>query len=495
MRALAIIALSGLAGTCSSPPSSHAPDSLLEQIKQSGEFRVVTRNSPVTFYHGTDQPRGIDYELAQGFANWLGVDLKIYVAEPFREILSHITTGNAHVGAAGLTVTESSKALVDFGPTYQTTDQQLIYRVGSRKPKTIEDVFGKHLEILAGSAHVNVLENYRQQHPLLDWVENPYADAEELLKKISTGMIDYTVLNSNVFDILRHLHPDTRAAFDLGTQKQIAWALPKTKDESLSKSVSSYFAKIQANGELQKLHDRYYFYAEDFDYVGSRSFLRHFELRLPKYKSFFIEASKETGLDWHLLAAMAYQESHWDPQAVSYTYVRGIMMLTQQTAEMMGVEDRTDAQESIEGGARYFLRIVKKFPERISERDKTLFALAAYNVGFGHLEDARVITEIQGGDPDRWNDVQKRLPLLSQKEWYERVSRGYARGNEPVQYVNNIQRYYNYLLWMTARDISAELRLPYDDQIIAKRAGVNYSAGPGRSALEVWRSVPLVLHQ
>ena len=145
MRALVIIALSGLAGTCSSPPLLHGPESLLEEIKQSGEFRVVTRRSPVTFYHGADQSRGIDYELAQGFANRLGVDLKIYVAEPFREILSHIATGNAHVGAAGLTVTESSETLVDFGPTYQIVNQQLIYKVGTRKPKTIEDVLEPYL--------------------------------------------------------------------------------------------------------------------------------------------------------------------------------------------------------------------------------------------------------------------------------------------------------------------------------------------------------------
>ena len=474
MRILVIIALSGLAGTCSSPPLLHAPGSLLEEIKQSGEFRVVTRNSPVTFYHGADQSRGIDYELAQGFANWLGVDLKIYVAEPFREILSHIATGNAHVGAAGLTVTESSKALVDFGPTYQIINQQLIYKIGTQKPKTIEDVLEKNIEIVAGSAHVGVLEDHYRQHPSLRWVENPHANAEELLRKVSAGLVDYTVINSNVFEMLRHLHPDTRAAFDLGTQKQIAWALPKTDDQSLSESVSSYFSEIQANGALQEIHDRYSFYALDFDYVGSRSFLRHFELRLPKYRDFFVKAAEDTGLDWRLLAAMAYQESHWDPQAISFTHVKGLMMLTQKTADMMGVEDRTDAQESIEGGARYFVRILKKFPERISEPDRVQFALAAYNVGFGHLEDARVITEIQSGNPDHWSDVQKRLPLLSEKEWYERISHGYARGHEPIHYVKNIERYYNYLLWMTAQEISAELHLPYDKQATGQKTGIGY---------------------
>ncbi len=220
---------------------------------------------------------------------------------------------------------------------------------------------------------------------------------------------------------------------------------------SLSESVSAYFGELLATTELNAILDRYYFFTKkDFDYVGSRAFVRHFESRLPEYKEHFLAAAKRTDVDWRLLAAMAYQESHWDSTAVSPTGVKGIMMLTLLTAGMLGVEDRTDPEQSIHGGAEYLVRVVKKVPQRISEPDRTWLAVAAYNVGYGHLEDARVITEIQGGDPDSWQEVRERLPLLSEPDWFERMPRGYARGHEPVKYVDNVRRYYDMLRWMTA---------------------------------------------
>lgn len=467
MRTLLIIALSYAVGTCSSPPS------LLEQVKLSGEFRVVTRNSPVTFYYGPEEARGIDYELARGFAERLGVELRIYLADQFWEIFPDVAQGKAHVGAAGLTITEPRRSLVDFGPPYQIVTQQLIYRRGTTRPKSIDDLLGGRLEIIASSAHVRLLERARREQPLLSWIENPEAGAEDLLRSVSTGDIDYTIMDSNFFSLLRPFHPDTRAAFSLGGESEIAWALPKGEDTSLRESISAYFAELEASGELQELLDRYYRAGRDFDYVGSRTFVRHFHSRLPQYRSLFTEAAEELDLDWRLLAAMAYQESHWNPEAVSPTQVRGIMMLTRHTAEMMEVEDRTDARESIMGGARYFVRVLNKVPERIPEPDRTWLAVAAYNVGFGHLEDARVITELQGGDPDQWKDVRERLPLLSQQQWYERVPRGFARGEEPVLYVDNVQRYHDFLRWMTATEpdgaeapaVLSELTAPLEEAL------------------------------
>jgi membrane-bound lytic murein transglycosylase F len=446
-----MVILSYLLGTCSTPPS------LLEQIVLSGEFRAVTRNSPVTFYYGQDEPRGISYELAKGFADRLGVDLRIYVAEEFWQIFPDVAGGNAHVGAAALTITQPREALVDFGPPYQQVQQQVIYRRGTRRPAGLADVIGGRLEVLAGSAYVAQLKQARQQLPLLTWVENPSVGIEELIRRVAAGEIDYTIADSHIFDLLRHSHPDARAAFNLGPTSSIAWALPKTADTSLRESVAAYFAELRATGELSRMLDRYYFYAaDDFDYVGSRAFVRHFDSRLPEYKDHFIAAAEGTDLDWRLLAAMAYQESHWDPLAVSPTGVRGMMMLTQRTAQMMGVEDRTDPRESIRGGAEYFARVMKKVPTRIGEPDRSWLAVAAYNVGYGHLEDARIITEIQGGDPDSWQDVRERLPLLSDPHWYERLPRGYAPGIQPLHYVDNVRRYYDLLLWMTAGEMVSD---------------------------------------
>jgi len=447
-RTLGIVALSYFLGTCASPPS------LLEQVLLSGEFRAVTRNSPATFYYGADEPRGIDYELAKGYADRLGVELRIYVADQFWQIFPEVTSGRAHVGAAGLSITTPRQELVDFGPSYQSIQQQIIYRRGTARPRKFADVVGGNMEVLSGSAYLGVLERARALIPELTWTENPNVGVEELVRRVASGQIDSTVIDSNIFELLRHSHPDARVAFNLGAETPIAWALPKITDTSLREDVAAYFAELRATGELSQIIERYYFYAEDdFDYVGSRAFVRHFHSRLPEYKSTFIQAGVDTSLDWRLLAAMAYQESHWNPDAVSPTGVKGMMMLTLRTAQMMGVEDRTDPTESILGGADYFVRVMDKVPERIAEPDRTWLGVAAYNSGYGHLEDARIITQIQGGNPDSWPEVRERLPLLSDPTWYERVPRGYAPGSESLLYVDNVRRYYDILLWMTAEEM------------------------------------------
>jgi membrane-bound lytic murein transglycosylase F len=239
--------------------------------------------------------------------------------------------------------------------------------------------------------------------------------------------------------------------FTLGPTDQIAWALPKGAEE-LHESIAAYFAEIEATGKLKQILDRYYFASSEFDYVGSRAFIRHVNTRLPQYRNFFLEAERSTGIDWRLLAAIAYQESHWDPNAVSPTGVRGMMMLTERTANMMEVSNRQDARGSILGGAHYYLRTRRKVPERIGEPDRSWLTVAAYNLGFGHLEDARILTQHQGADPDRWDEVRARLPLLSDKEWFSRVQRGFAPGQTAVVYVDNVRRYYEILMWLDSHE-------------------------------------------
>ena len=178
-----------------------------------------------------------------------------------------------------------------------------------------------------------------------------------------------------------------------------------------------------------------------FEYEDSRKFQTNAAARLARYRAWFEQAATQVGLDWRLLAAIAYQESKWDPRAQSDQGAAGVMMLTADTAHAMGVRDRANPQQSIFAGARYLAQVRATIPERIAEPDRTWLAVAAYNVGLAHLEDARVITQALGKNPDSWGDVRARLPLLAQERWYSRVRGGYARGWEPVRFVDRIQRY------------------------------------------------------
>jgi membrane-bound lytic murein transglycosylase F len=439
---LAAMVLGALLSTCSSPPS------VLERILRSGELRVVTRNTPAAFYYGADEPRGIEYELARGYAAKLGVSLRIYIDE---QVFPDLVSGKAQIGAASLTVADARRDSVTFGPGYQQIEPLIVYRRGTPRPRKLGDLVGGRLEVVASSSHAALLEKLRAQEPLLTWIEHTERSSEELIRRVADGEIDYTVADSHLFELLRHFYPDLRVAFPLGPADQIAWALPKG-DEPLRESIAAYFAELEATGELKQILDRYYFASNEFDYVGSRAFVRHVNTRLPRYRDFFLEAERSTGIDWRLLAAIAYQESHWDPAAVSPTGVRGMMMLTEHTANMMEVGNRQDARSSVLGGGHYYLRVRRKVPERIGEPDRTWLAVAAYNLGFGHLEDARILTQMQGADPDRWEEVRERLPLLSDKAWFSRVQRGFAPGQTAVAYVDNVRRYYEILMWLDSHE-------------------------------------------
>jgi membrane-bound lytic murein transglycosylase F len=450
VRTLLIIVLASLVGTCSAPPP------LLDQVLETGELRIVTRNSPTAYTISPDGPTGPEYDLVRAFAEDLGVALVVESVNSVSEILPHLLAGKAHMAAAGLSITDSRRDYVHFSHPYKSVDVHLIYKLGTGRPREIDDILDRSLEVMASTSHVDILASMQEDYPTLEWTENADLEAADLLTKVATGEVELTIADSPDFNIQRHFYPDLRVALDLQVDDPIAWAFPKGAGDALLARADEFIIDADRSGLLARVHERYYGHTKKYDYVGTRNFIRHYESRLPRYRAMFEAAGAETGIDWRLLAAMGYQESHWRANAVSPTGVRGIMMLTQDTADYLGLEDRTDPESSIFGGARYFARQTERVADTVAEPDRTWMALAAYNVGFNHLKDARLIVEWQGGDPDSWIDIRKALPLKAQKKWYSQVPYGYARGWEPVLYVNNIRAYYNILLWLTEQEETEE---------------------------------------
>lgn len=431
--------------------SCNEPETELERVKKQGTLTVVTRNAATTYYEGPRGYTGLEYDLVRGFAKEQGLKLEIVVATNVSDVLSMLAEGKADLAAAGLTITPSREQWARFTPPYQEITQQLVYRTGTRHPRTLDKLDGI-LEITANSSHEEQLHALHGEYHNLNWRENQELESEDLLTLVWEKMIDYTIADSNEVAMYRRFYPELRIAFDISKPQQLAWAFPKGTDDSLYLAASDYFKRLKEEGRLARLIERYYGHLEDFDYVGTRTYMRHIRERLPKYRGMFEYAAEEFGIDWRLLAAAAYQESHWDPDAVSPTGVRGMMMLTEATASYLGIDERTDPVQSIRGGALYIKLLLKKIPERIKDPDRSWLALASYNVGFGHLEDARVITQRQGGDPDSWKDVKEHLPLLRKRKWHSQTKHGYARGNETVRYVENIRSYYDILVWLTDRE-------------------------------------------
>jgi membrane-bound lytic murein transglycosylase F len=312
-------------------------------------------------------------------------------------------------------------------------------------PRKVEELVGKNIEVIASSSYVERLQELSQQIPGLKWTEVSDAGTEQLLEKVWLKQIDCTVADSNIVSINRRYYPELLVAFPLAEDQALAWILADNW-KHLGPDLEQWLEQIEQNGDLAAIHEKYYGHVDIFDYVDMRQFISRIKTRLPKYREDFVRESKVAGVDWSLLAAQAYQESHWNPHAKSPTGVRGMMMLTLNTAKSVGVKNRLDAKQSIKGGARYLARMIKRVPESVQGENRVWLALAAYNVGFAHLQDARILAEQLGKNPDSWTELKQVLPLLSQKKYYKKLKYGYARGSEPVTYVQRIRDYQQVLL-------------------------------------------------
>jgi membrane-bound lytic murein transglycosylase F len=445
LKTFLVITFTAFLFSCGKPHVPTALSSLLERES----IRVGTVYGAATYYNGAEGPQGFEYELLAGFAAYLGVTLDVYPFYNYDEMLQQLEDGNLDIVATGDAVTSQLMSRFDYGPRYQQVKQQLVFQAGTARPRSIQDLEAP-VVLVTGSSQsfllYQALENTNNKDDKNKLVTTEDSDLEELLQQVALGDISYTVADSNRLALQRRRYPNLAVAFTVNVAMPMAWALPRDQDDSVKAALIEYFGTVHQSGWFTVLEDKYFGHIRQFDYVDSRAFNAAAENTLVQYEAMFKQYSGD--LDWRLLAAMSYQESHWEPDAVSRTGVRGLMMLTLDTASDWNVDDRTDPEQSIRGGSRYFASLLQRIPARIGEPDRTWMAMAAYNIGMGHLEDARILTERQGGNPDLWVDVKRRLPQLRQKKYYRTTKYGYARGDEALTYVENIRRYYDSLVWL-----------------------------------------------
>jgi len=411
----------------------------LDQIKSRGELRVSTLNSSLTFMDSPEGNLGFDYELAKRFADYLGVKLVISQHTTIESMFDDLDQGKTDMLASGLVYNNERLKNYRAGPEYYSVSQQLVYRQGAVRPKSFADIKGS-LVVSAGSAHIATLEAASQKYPDLTWSTTDKLSPRDLLQQVENGKLDYTLGDSVTIALMQRVYPRLAVAFDATDDEPVTWYYRKQPDDdSLAAAMLDFFSQISEDGTLEKLEEKYLGHVGDFDYVDTRTFLNAIDTTLPDLQPLFEKYAQN--IDWRLLAAIAYQESHWDPLAKSPTGVRGVMMLTRATAGGLNVDDRTDAEQSIRGGAQYLSHLMDKMPESIPQDERIWFALAAYNMGYGHMLDARKLTAQQKGNPDSWADVKQRLPMLNQKRFFSRTTYGYARGTQAYNYVENIRRY------------------------------------------------------
>jgi len=416
----------------------------LEVIKSRGELVLITRNNESCYFEAAHGPAGFEYELAKLFANHLNLRIRTLLVEDEAQMVEALLQGKGDIIAAGAPFGRPAARMVALGPGYLDVNAQVVGRRGGPAVTGAKDLLQTPLWVTGSSAGFDRLKGLKEEYADLRWQTLSEYSSEEMLQLVWNQSVPLTIVESNTMAMNRRFYPELVVHFTVGETQKLRWAM-NPSNKQLQRAVLQWFEMTSTQEAIASLVSHYYSHLEGFDYVDLTRYRRRIFDRLPKYQTYFEEAASRNGLDWQLVAAMAYQESHWNPLAVSFTGVRGIMMITADTAKTLGLKDRLVEKEAIYAGTRYLAQLHRLVGDQVPEPDRTLMALAAYNLGFGHLKDVRELTAELGKSPNSWSAVREVLPLLQKKKYYQKLPHGYARGNEAVRYVDRIRTYHKIL--------------------------------------------------
>ncbi len=422
----------------------------LDQILASGELVLLTQENAHNYYRYNGAPMGFEYELAKAFADYLGVRLTVKTVDTWDGLIDGLTRGDGALVGASMTVTESRKRQVRFSDPYLTIQQHIIVHRSSRKINTPEDLAGRTVHVAAGTSYHERLKSLQEEGLTLSIETHEGTSTEDLLRKVASRDVPVTVADSNVALLNRRYYPRIAIKGALKAPEQLAWAVHRDARKLLYR-INTFFRTIRENGRFSEIYGRYYGDVTEFDYVNMMMFQRKVAAVLPRYAGFIREAAEENGFDWRLIAAQMYQESHFDPLARSHANAIGLMQLLPKTAKSLSVTDIFDPEQNIRAGVRHLKAVYELF-DQAKENDRMMIALATYNIGYGHMFDARNLARRKGLDPNRWASIAQTLPLLMQREYYADAKYGYCRGSEPVNYIRQVMRYYDILRHAAAFD-------------------------------------------
>ena len=443
MRPLLLLMCVVLLAACS--PGETPP---IEDFRKLGELRVATRNDAIAYFRGSDGAQaGFEHDLVVALANELEVPVRFVEYPDAAQAIDAVLRGQVHLAAAGLS--RRDLLPVVWSAPLREVDYVLAGRTQSAAVPNEAALAGRRVSVRRGSLVAQRIAEIAQHHKDLKLhVLDAFAD-QALLGQLADGQLDLVATDRAHFALAAQINPDLEVKFDLPLRSAVSWAMPMRAAGDLPQAVESFLGEARRQGLVDRLADRYFSHTRRISAQDAEGFLRRVEERLPRFRSLFEAAEAESGIDWRYLAALAYQESQWDPLARSYTGVRGMMMLTTETADHLGVKDRLDARESIMAGARYLASLRDSLPAEIGEPDRTWFATAAYNLGMGHMNGARSLARSLGKDDTSWWHMKSVLPLLARPEYAARLKSGRARGGEAVIMTDNIRNYHGMLVRIT----------------------------------------------
>jgi membrane-bound lytic murein transglycosylase F len=415
----------------------------LKRIQKSGEITVVTRNTAYSYYIYRDQPMGFEYEMAQAFAEYLGVRMQVKVVDKWEDMVTALNDGSAAFIAASSPIIPKWQPRVAFSDGYMEVAQQIITHRKNARIESVEDLSGKTIDVRKGSVYQKRLLELKNQGIDLAIRLHDDLPTEELIQKVADGEISFTIANSNIILINQRSFPGAFSAGSINDRIRLGWAV-NPKSNELLECINAFLKLIKKNGKFDAIYSKYYGDNHDFNYVDLKAFHRRVKARLSRYSPFIKVAAKKHGFDWRLIAAQMYQESHLNPWAKSRAGARGLMQIMPRTSKSLGVTDLFDPVQNINAGVQHLKNLYEHF-DKVKGEDRLLISLAAYNIGQGHIQDARNLAKKRGLDPNKWDSLTKTLPLLRYRKYYKNTKYGFCRGNEPIRYIKQIMIYYDVL--------------------------------------------------
>lgn len=394
----------------------------LQSIQERGSLKVLISDDPDAQYHFNKQYYGFEFELLRTFADSLDVKLDVDVV-PYGQLFTLLTNGAADMAVGGILQSPFIEIIIEPSIPWHQAEMTVVYKRGTKRPTSIKKLEKDHLYAsaryyqLEGFDNLNITDDYRSEY--------------DLLQAVNDGSINYALSTNYRARNAKHYLPNLNRAFVLDNPVELVWALPKRNDGTLL-SVLNQFLQTAVDQNLPKVLANHYFthkkILNTYDVLGIH---KRIQTKLPEFEHLFRRAARRSDIDWFLIAAMAYQESHWSNSAVSPTGVKGIMQLTLETADFLDVSDRMDINESIYGAANYIGFLKSKLPRRIKEPQRTWFAVGAYNIGLGHVLEAYRKANRLNLDPTQWEVIGELLPTLYGKP--------FSRGVQAKDYVERIQ--------------------------------------------------------
>jgi membrane-bound lytic murein transglycosylase F len=449
---LAVLSTSAVA--CELPPipapgadltpaaSSSPPQVGVAAVKKRGSLRLLTRNNATSYFVWHGRMLGFDYELGERFASWLGVSLEVVVPPNWGDVLPMLADGKGDVAAAGLTITPEREKEVRFAKPYTLTHMRVVWGKGEHKISTPEDLAGKPVHVRMNSAYyrrlveLNGVFEAGRKRPIDIVLESEGLETEQILEEVAAGRIPYTLCDVNICQENKSYLPELVVGPRMSDPMPLAWAV-NLKAVDLAFEIDKFMEEMRKNGELPKLLSRFYENprrrAREQPHHGTKR-----GLPISPFDTIFETVAGHNGVDWRLLAAIAFEESGFDAKNEAWNGGEGLFGMLPATGRELGASDLKDPKAATTAAAVYLNRLGAQFASVTNDGDRQRLALAAFACGAGHVSDARLVATRHKLDPDQWVNVAASLRLLSRAEYAGKAEYGYVRGSEVAGYVDRV---------------------------------------------------------